>query len=409
MPLTAYPPVRDLPPYLRDPNAFLTEAAARPGDVAELLIGRRTLLIKRPEDAGHVLSGNHRNYEKTPRLTGPRGRRVIGEGLFTRRNESALAHRRAIQPLFARRALAGLEDGIAARAAELTAGWRPGSTVDLLPRTERHAVAVSSDAILGPEALGACEEGMALRRRRHRRSLHGPVRLPAALPLAVLPGRRRALRGLESALAELIAARRAEPAPDLLSGLAAAGLGDERIRDEALSLSIAGINAVTQATAVALATVARHPGVVERIREEAESAGPDPRVRLAYTEQAVLEVLRLHPPTPTIVRVAQAADALPSGARVVRGAKLIVSPFVLHRDPSLYPDPERYDPDRFTVEARRARPRFAYIPFGAGPRACIGRNLAMLEIVVTVAHVLERFELEAAGRASVRVARRRGL
>jgi cytochrome P450 len=110
-----------------------------------------------------------------------------------------------------------------------------------------------------------------------------------------------------------------------------------------------------------------------------------------------------------IVRVAEDADTLPSGAAVRRREKVIVSPFVIQRDPALYPDPERYDPDRFTVEARRARPRFAYIPFGAGPRACIGRNLAMLEMVVTLARVLERFELEPVedSRTSVRVRARR--
>jgi cytochrome P450 len=409
MPRRRHPLVGDLPAYARDPIALLERAAAEPGDVAELLVGRRTLLLKRTEDVGHVLAANHRNYEKTPRLTGPHGRRVVGDGLFSAANAGALAQRRPVQPLFGRRALAIVEERIAACADRVLGALPLGAPVDLEPHAERLAASVAATVIFGPDVTPASEGGLAIRRAGHHRAMRSPVQLPGRLPLAVLPSRRRALRALDVAIAEQIRARRAAPGPDLISGLVEAGLGDGEVRAEALSLSIAGISAVTQATASALRELARHPEVAERVREEVAGGGVDAgdtgeavdaRARLPYTEQVVMEAMRLHAPTPMIVRIAQRADRLPSGAAVRRGAKLIVSPHILHRDPALFPDPEHFRPERFTLDARRARTRWAYLPFGAGPRACVGRNLAMLEIVITVARALARFELEPAGDGS---------
>jgi cytochrome P450 len=401
-----YPLVGDWPAYLRDPRALLSEVAARPGAVAEVAIPQRTLVLKRPDDVRHVLSANHANYRTTPRLTGRRGRRVIGAGVFTATNDEAGGHRREIQPLLGRRALAPLETAIRARADRMMEGWRPGASIELAPLARRLAEDVACDAVVGRDAPAALARGLAIRRREKLRTLQGALPLPGWLPLAMAPAGRRALRDFESALAGRIADRRARPRDDVVSGLAARGADERRIRDEALSLALAGIEAVKSGTAAALMDVARHPDVARRVREEvaaADGAAEEPRELFPYTEQAVMESLRLDSPSPVIMRLARGEDTLPSGARVRARSRVIVSPYVLHRDPALFPDPERYDPDRFEPEARRARPSFAYIPFGAGPRACIGRNLAMLEIVLTVARVVERFELEADGDSAVRV------
>ena len=392
-----YPVLGDLPAYRRDPLALLSEAAAAPGDVAELRIGRRTLLVKRPEDAGHVLAGNHANYEKTPRLTGARGRRIAGEGVFTRRNGDALAHRRPVQPLFGRRALERLEPAVLGCVDDLLARWRPGTSVDLGAEMARLARAVAFSVVCGSAPGTALGEGFALRRARLNRHMGSPVQLPGLVPLAFAPRGRRTLAAWDRALLDAIRARRAEPRDDLISELVLAGLDDERVTAEAMSLSISGVDAVTRGMAATLAELARHPRTAERVRDEARSAAPPSRAELPYTELVAMEALRVRPPTTYIVRVAQGPDRLPSGTAVARGTKVLVSPFVLHRDPSLHPRPERFDPERFGDEARGTRSRFAYIPFGAGPRTCIGRNLAMLEIVLVTARVAERFDLAPAG------------
>jgi cytochrome P450 len=114
-------------------------------------------------------------------------------------------------------------------------------------------------------------------------------------------------------------------------------------------------------------------------------------------DAVVAESLRIRPPTPLTVRHAAARDELPSGAGVRRGTKILISPLVLHHDPELFPDPGRFAPDRFSESERKRRPRFHYLPFGAGSRSCIGRALALLETTVVTGVVVERFELEPVG------------
>ena len=385
------PSVADLAAFLRDPRGLVGRAAAGSGDVAELRVGRRTLLVKRPADAAHVLAWNHAGYEKTPRLTRGRGRRAAGDGMFTAPSSAALAHRRPVQPLFGRRALEGLRPAIERCVEDLVRGWRAGAEVDLDQEAARLAHRAATATVLGHGASGALHDAIELRRRRLFGALGAPIPLPAWAPLALTPRDRATLRGGDRALAELVADRRADPRADLVSALAASGLDDARVRDEALSLALAGQEAVTRAMAAAIAAIGSHPDAVAAVRAEAAAEGDG---RSAFTERAVLEALRLHPPTTFIVRVAQRADRLPSGVAVARGTKVLVAPYVLHNDPSLFPDPARFDPDRFTPEARRARERYAYIPFGAGPRTCIARNLALLQTGIVVEGVLRRFDLD---------------
>jgi enediyne biosynthesis protein E7 len=390
----------DLLRYWRDPIGLLAEAAAGPGDVARLRIGRPTLLLKRPDDVAHVLAVNQAGYEKTPRMTGPRGRRVVGEGVFTAVNERAAERRGPVQPRFRRPAIAAAGGAISACADRTLDGWRSGEPIDL----EREMAGIAIDALMvtlfGPGVEGDLVDGLAVRRRGFRRALHAPARIPARLPLAVVPRRRRALRRLESELARTTRDRREAPGPDLVSALAhAGGLDDRHIRAEVLTLALTGFETVARALGWTLRALAEQPDAAGRVRREVAEAvgerrpGGEDWPALPYTEAVVSEVLRLRPPTPIVVRVACASDRLPSGAEVRLGDKVLVSPYVLHRDPALHPDPERFDPERFSPEARRARSPFAYVPFGAGPRVCIGKNLALLECVLVAARAVQRFEI----------------
>jgi cytochrome P450 len=260
----------------------------------------------------------------------------------------------------------------------------------------RNAIAT----LFGVEAgndFEALARGIEIRRRTMTRALHFTLPVPGSLPLALDPRRRRALRRLDLVLEKLVRERaRAEAAgEDLLSWLAQTHAGSvDELRGEMLTLAVNGYETVASTMAWAWRELADHPGVAARLRSD----GP------SYAWAVVEETLRLHPPTPVIVRVARRDDELPTGSRVRAGAKLLLSPYLLQRDPELHDRPERFEPDRF-LGARRPRPRYAYFPFGGGPRTCVGRTFALTQVAIVIRRTAERFELAPEGPV-LRVRRR---
>ena len=371
--------------------------------MGELNVGGRTLVLKRAVDVGHVLMVNQAIYEKTPRLIGARGRRILGHGLFTASNADSAAMRRPVQDLFRRTAIAARGDAVASSAAEMLERWADREVVELSGELWRLERRVRARLLFGADATDALEGMLHLRRRRFARGLSAPVLLPAALPVAVRRSARLELRNGDRELARLIERRRAEPRDDLLSALIRTGISDDQVRAEVTMVAVAGPESVARAQAWTVWALAEHPEVaggvrreVDRVLDGRQPAGAD-RERLPYTEAVIAESMRVRPPSALLVRVASAADSLPTGTHVRRGDKVLICPAILHRDPSSFPDPERFDPGRFGPGARRGHDRFEYLPFGAGPRACLGRNLAQLETLAIAAMVSQRFLLEPAG------------
>jgi cytochrome P450 len=405
------PLVGHAPAFLRDKLGFLTRCFAEHGDVVRLHIGGPTYLVSAPDDVKHVLVSNSDNYEKTTRLTSARSRRFFGSGLVTAVGPAHLRQRRMMQPVFHHAVISNFAALIAECAAVMIGRWTDGAIVDvdeeMLAVTQR----ITARALLGEESDTVVDRFRAAVsvRRRYQEFLLG-----SALPFADrLPtsGRRdyaRAHREMDEIVAEGVARRRAAVATggDLLSMLVHAryddgtGMSDEQISDEVRTLSLAGYETVAEALSwswylLAGATEAESAvwAEVDGVATGERGIGTAELARLPWCRMVLAEAMRLYPPTWLFVRVAQRDDVLPSGVFVAAGSKLYLSQWVMHRNPRYFADPDRFDPRRFAPEAIGSRPRFTYLPFGAGRRLCIGEEFAWMQGVSIMASVARRFRL----------------
>jgi cytochrome P450 len=405
------PLVGHAPAFLRDKLGFLTRCFAEHGDVVRLHIGGPTYLVSAPDDVKHLLVSNSDNYEKTTRLTSARSRRFFGSGLVTAVGPAHLRQRRMMQPVFHHAVISNFAALIAECAAVMIGRWTDGAIVDvdeeMLAVTQR----ITARALLGEESDTVVDRFRAAVsvRRRYQEFLLG-----SALPFADrLPtsGRRdyaRAHREMDEIVAEGVARRRAAVATggDLLSMLVHAryddgtGMSDEQISDEVRTLSLAGYETVAEALSwswylLAGATEAESAvwAEVDGVATGERGIGTAELARLPWCRMVLAEAMRLYPPTWLFVRVAQRDDVLPSGVFVAAGSKLYLSQWVMHRNPRYFADPDRFDPRRFAPEAIGSRPRFTYLPFGAGRRLCIGEEFAWMQGVSIMASVARRFRL----------------
>jgi cytochrome P450 len=241
--------------------------------------------------------------------------------------------------------------------------------------------------------------------------------LPPALrhiPVPAMIRVKRAVRELDEIVDRIIRQRRAsgEDTGDLLSMLMAArdedgsGMTDRQLRDEILTFLLAG----HETTAVSLSwtwyLLSQHPEVEQKLREELTQVlgGRAPRLedlpRLPYTDKVVKESMRLYPPAWSLARTVTKEVEL-GGYRLPVGANVVMSQWILHRDPRFFEQPEQFNPDRWTAEAAQRLPRFAYFPFGGGPRLCIGASFAMMEANLLLAAIAQRFQLRLAPGHSV--------
>jgi cytochrome P450 len=401
------PLVGHAPAFLRDKLGFLSRCAAEYGDVVRLDIGGPTYLVSGPDDIKHVLVSNSDNYEKTPRLTGARGRRFFGSGLVTAIGPAHLRQRRMLQPVFHRSVIEQFASVVADEAAKMVARWDDGSVIDvheeMLDVTQR----ITARARLGdaPDSeLGRFRRAVSVRRSYQEYLLGSVVPFVDRVPARAQREYARAHREIDAIVDSAIAHRRAAPGPraDLLSLLVHAtyddgsGMTDGQIRDEVRTLSIAGYETIAEALTWAWYLLAGSPPDESRVAAEALVGPPTRHEALTYCRMVIAEAMRLYPPTWLFVRVAQHEDVLPSGVFVAAESKIYLSQWVMHRNPRWFPDPDRFDPRRFSSDAVKARPRFSYLPFGAGRRLCIGEEFAWMQGVLILAAVARRFRLAVA-------------
>jgi cytochrome P450 len=371
-----------------------------------------------PEGARQVLAADASHYEKGAPIFSE-FEHVLGNGLLTSNGDRWRRHRRIVAPMFTRRRVAVHLDTINDSAADLVS-WcgdqmAADGTVDLHATSTRYALHVLGTAIFGEDIVVAApvlrEALPQLGEHAARRGL-APVRSPHWWPSRA--NRRAAAhrRRLWELADELIAKRVAAEgdSTDLLGLLLEArdpetgeGLTPRDVRDEALIFLIAGHETTGSALAFTLQLVGRHPDVQERVRSEvrdADAADPTSPLgldRLPYTTQVVNESLRLYPPAHTVVRSAT-DDTEVLRCPVERGGIVAVSIWGIHHRADLWPAPHEFSPDRFEADAEEnkgAATRYSHIPFGGGPRSCIGDQLALTELVVAVAAVIRRFRVDA--------------
>ena len=398
----------------RDPLAFLDGLAAGHGDAAYVGMGpgMHAYFFFHPDAAKHVLVDTNQNYVKGFIID--RVKDVLGEGLFTSEGAFWRRQRRLAQPAFHRERVAGFARTMTRRTAERLDGWAmaaaDGRPLDVAAEMNALALSIVGDTLFGRDLAGeAAEAGAALRIALGVTARRAMSYLP--LPLWVPTAENRALRAaigtLDALVYEIVAARRcaASPGEDLLGMLVSArdeetgeAMSPRQLRDEVMTFLLAG----HETTAVALAwtwdLLGRHPEVAERARAEAldvlgdRPPSVDDLPRLPLARMVVEEAMRLYPPVWGIGRQAIADDVV-AGWRVPAGSLVSLAPWVTHRHPTLWDEPLRFDPERFRPSPARSRPRFAYFPFGGGPRLCIGEAFAMMEAQIVVAMTLQRHRL----------------
>jgi cytochrome P450 len=379
--------------------------------------GHAAIICNRAEAIRHILienAGNYRRSAPTVRVLRP----LLGGGLFLSSGEEWRRQRRTAAAAFAPRAVAILARRVAAGAQSLSAELRArdGRPIDLVPVLQRLALDIIGSAVfsLEMERYGAAMRGLILdyARRLGRPGLLDYL-LPRAVPTPRDLARRRFRRRWTALLAEIIAARSRIASGsrrdlfDLLCEADAPGSGrDQRLIDQVATILVAGHETTAAALFWSLYLLSRNPDAQERIAVEAEGFDLGPRgaaaavPHMAYTRAFIDEVLRLYPPAFVIVRQAIAGDTA-GGVRVPGGALVLIAPWTLHRHRRLWRDPERFDPARFLPGAPPPE-RFSYLPFGAGPRICIGAQFALTELVLMVASLAREFCIELAEPQIVR-------
>jgi cytochrome P450 len=375
-----------------DPLAFLVELTARYGDVVrhETESGP-VVTVNRPELARRVLGHRDRNYVKRGTPDDAMLTPLLGRGLLTSEGETWKRQRRIAQPAFDRRRVEGLGDLIREETLALVERWRPalasGEPVRLDHDLSSLTLAVVSRAILGSDVSGIGRRfGEAVDTVNRFMGHYDPL-LPGAEGAEARAAFAGALRFLDGIVSLLVASRRAsgERGDDLLAALLAAGFDEREIRDQVLTMLMAGHETTAKALGWTLYLLERHPEVAARL--DAELAREElPELGL----HVVRESLRLYPPVWLISRTAVADDLL-GGYRVPAGTLVCVSPYLLHRHPAYWEEPERFAPDRFATDG--GRPEFAYLPFSGGPRRCIGERLALYEALIVLAVLRREVEL----------------
>jgi cytochrome P450 len=393
----------------RDPLAMFTSYARDYGDIAFFkLAGERCYFINHPSFIKDVLVTHQRNFTKSRGLE--RAKKVLGSGLLTAEGQTHLRHRRLLQPAFHRDRIAGYAQVMIDCAARLSGRWEHGATLDIAREMMRVTLSIAGKTLFDTDVESEADEvGGAVTDVLESFWLHV---LPGAellekLPIPTLRRAHTSRERLDALIYKMIADRRASGADhgDLLSMLIAAqeddggGLTDEEVRDEAITILLAGHETTANALMWTLYLLSQNAEASRRLDDELDRVLggrlPTPRdyTELTYTRRVVTEAMRLYPPAWVIGRRAIAEYAL-GDYLVPPRAIVFMSPYVMHRDGRFYSEPQRFHPDRWTTEFEATLPRFAYFPFGGGARQCIGEQFAWMEGVLVLATIASRWRLE---------------
>ncbi len=393
--------------FRRDPLEFLTRLAREKGDMAAVRLGARTLvLVSDPELIRELLVVRDREFVKSHALQ--RAKQLLGEGLLTSEGQLHRRQRRLMQPVFHRERVAEYARAIGPLASAFTdRRWSGGVSprvVDVAQEMSALTLVVVGRTLFGADLEAESSEiGQAL---TDAMGLMRRVSNPLApvldrLPLPATRRFHRARARLDETIDRLVRARRRQSGVDrdllgLLVAQADAGGSDAQLRDEALTLFLAGHETTANALAWTLYLLAQHPEVAGRVRDEVdaqlagEAAGAEAFERLPYTLRVLTESMRLFPPAWAIGR--QALRPVELGGYLLPARQpILASQWVVHRDPRWFAQPLHFDPDRWTVDGAAALPRFAYFPFGAGSRKCIGEGFAWTEAVLVLATLVARW------------------
>ena len=406
--------------FRRDPLAFFVETQRSYGDIAKFSLGpQQVFLVSHPDWIEDVLVTSAKKFTKGVALQ--RAKRLLGEGLLTSEGQTHLRQRRTIQPMFHRQQVQRFADAMVKHAVRWRDAIAADATIDVTDEMAALTLAIVGETLFSSNVQGDADEV--------RDALAAAVQsfgimfLPGLeyfekLPLPVFVRVRKARERLDRVIHRVIAERRAgapkkgtpqhtNEGGDLVSMLLAArdpenpdegGMSDAQIRDEAMTIFLAGHETTANAMAWTWHLLGTAPQVERRLHEELARVlnGRTPVVedvaQLEFTRSVIAESMRLYPPAWTMGRRAIAEHAI-DGHTIEPGALVIVSQWIAHRDPRWWPDPDTFNPDRWS--ARSDRPKYAYFPFGGGSRICIGESFAWTEAILLLATIAQRWRFVA--------------
>jgi len=402
------PLVGNLPEFRRDPPKFLERMAREYGDVVHIPVGRQHIyFVGHPDAIRDILVTHQTKFKKSRMLE--RARVLLGEGLLTSEGEHHKRQRRLVQPAFHRDRLAGYGSAMVDQADALSRRWKTEHAFDVAEEMARLTLAIVGRTLFSAEVDSEADEiGAALNQVF---GLFEVILMPFSewlekLPLPAVRRFHRARKRLDQTIYRLIGERRAsgKDAGDLLSMLLLAqddegtsGMTDVQVRDEALTLFIAGHETTANALTWTWYLISQNPEAEAAFHSELDRVlgGRLPTVadlpQLRYTEAVFAESLRLYPPAWGIGRRAL-EDYQVGDYTIPAGSVILVSPYATHRDPRWFPDPLQFRPERWFAEDS-SRPKFAYFPFGGGARVCIGERFAGMEGVLVLATIGQRWRL----------------
>ena len=389
--------VREIIRFRRAPLAFVAENARRYGDVVSFPLGRRRAYqVNHPDLVRELLVTHGADHLRGPVME--RARAVMGDGLLTSEEPLHTEQRRKLQPLFHRERIAQYAD-IVERAARTTASsWRDGEPIDVRTEMLRSSLDVVGQALFGSDLRDDA--------RRIAQAVNASMLMmdtvifpwPDQLLRLPFPPMRRFHRGvadLDAIIDRLIGA--GDGAGGVAGWLLQSGDGPSwrrQVRDECVTLLLAGHETVANALTFSLLLMAQHPDVAARVADEAAACGERPAAerleQLPYTRAVLAEAMRLYPPVWILARRTRTGSTIGSH-EVPSGSVIFASQWVVHRDERFFAEPRRFAPERFLAPAPA---RHAYFPFGAGTRQCIGESFAWMEGTLALAEIVRRWRLQ---------------
>lgn len=397
-------------PFRRDALSYLQQATRTHGDIVYFKFGpQHVYFLNHPDHIKDVLVTHHQSFMKGRALQ--RSKRLLGEGLLTSEGEFHRRQRRLAQPAFHRGRIASYASVMTEMAARTASRWHDGETLDISQEMMRLTLAIVGKTLFDADVEREADEiGAALTAVME---LFDMLLMPFSellekLPLPHVRRFRRAKERLDITIYRIIEERRQskEDRGDLLSMLLSArdeegdggGMSDLQVRDEVMTLFLAGHETTANALTWTWYLLSEHKEVEARLHAElgAVLEGRSPTFedvpRLRYTEMVLAEAMRLYPPAWAIGRLAL-KDYEVGGYTVPAKSLVLLSQYVTQRDERFFSEPARFEPERWTPEAKESRPQFSYFPFGGGPRRCIGEGFAWMEGILLIAALAQHWRM----------------
>lgn len=400
--------IRPAREFARDVMGYCESCVRQYGDVVYFkFFNMAVCLISHPAGIEYVLVKEHANFVKSRdyRVL----RTMLGNGLLTSEGDFWQAQRKLIQPAFRHESVASYALTMIDSASAMLAGWRDGETRDIHADMMGLTLEIIGKCLFGADVSGAAAgvgKALAVAMEQFIPQAHMAFLWPERIPLPLGPRLRRANQHIKDVVRAIVHDRRASShsSNDLLQTLIDAQdeyggrMTDAQLRDELVTLFLAGHDTTANALSWTWLLLAQNPGVEEKLHAELRTvlAGRSPTPadipRLLYTDMVIKESMRLYPPAWGVGRRALREFQL-DGCRIPAGTNIFISQWITHRDPRFFPSPGRFDPERWRDDPvrRGLLPRFAYFPFGGGPRVCVGAGFAMMEATLLLAAIAQRF------------------